>query len=70
LVKATVNREQVTKIAEENDFGFLIWLTKSQRRIALVLTRCQELPEEVQSLKLLPGPELQVAKVVPIQTNV
>lgn len=61
---ATVNREQVTKIAEENEFGFPYWLTKAPHRIGLGEYKVPALAEEVQAE---PVAELQVAKVVPIQ---
>jgi hypothetical protein len=60
---ATVNREQVTKIAEENDFGFPYWLTKAPYRIGLGEYKVPALAEEVE---IAPQPELQ-AKVLPFQ---
>jgi len=60
---ATVNREQVTKIAEENDFGFPYWLTKAPHRIGLGEYKVPALAEEVE---MAPVVELQ-AKVLPFQ---
>lgn len=60
---ATVNREQVTKIAEENSFGFPYWLTKAPYRIGLGEYKVPALAEEVVET---PVAELQ-AKVVPFQ---
>ena len=60
---ATVNREQVTKIAEENDFGFPYWLTKAPYRIGLGEYKVPALAEEIVET---PVAELQ-AKVLPFQ---
>jgi len=60
---ATVNREQVTKIAEENEFGFPYWLTKAPHRIGLGEYKVPALAEEVE---IAPVAELQ-AKVLPFQ---
>lgn len=60
---ATVNREQVTKIAEENEFGFPYWLTKAPYRIGLGEYKVPTLAEEVE---IAPVAELQ-AKVLPFQ---
>jgi len=60
---ATVNREQVTKIAEENKFGFPYWLTKAPYRIGLGEYKVPALAEEVE---IAPVAELQ-AKVLPFQ---
>ena len=57
---ATVTREQVQKIAEENSFGFPYWLTKSPFRIGLGEYKVPVFEEE------LPQPELK-AQVVSIQ---
>jgi len=60
---ATVNREQVTKIAEENDFGFPYWLTKAPYRIGLGEYKVPALAEEIVET---PVAELH-AKVLPFQ---
>jgi hypothetical protein len=60
---ATVNREQVTKIAEENDFGFPYWITKAPYRIGLGEYKVPALAEEIVET---PVAELQ-AKVLPFQ---
>jgi MoxR-like ATPase len=60
---ATVNREQVTKIAEENSFGFPYWLTKAPYRIGLGEYKVPALAEEIVES---PVAELQ-AKVLPFQ---
>lgn len=60
---ATVNREQVTKIAEENSFGFPYWLTKTPYRIGLGEYKVPALADEIVET---PVAELQ-AKVLPFQ---
>ena len=60
---ATVNREQVIKIAEENSFGFPYWLTKAPYRIGLGEYKVPALAEEVVET---PVAELQ-ANVLPFQ---